>query len=56
VHLDTVKVYYSPTKAQAQMIVLKNIKIYMKIAPICFGAVTPASGSAFFVFAKVTLC
>jgi hypothetical protein len=32
VHLDTIKVYYSPTNAQ--VIVLKNnIKIYIKIAP-----------------------
>jgi len=30
------------------VIVLKNnIKIYIKIAPTCFGAVTPTSGSAF---------
>ena len=40
----------------AQVIVLKNsIKIYIKIAPTCFGAVTPSSGSALFVLAKVTL-
>jgi hypothetical protein len=32
-----------------------NIKIYIKIAPTCFGAVTPSSGSALFVLAKVTL-
>ena len=38
------------------MTVLKNnIKIYIKIAPTCFGAVTSSSGSALFVFAKVTL-
>jgi len=34
---------------------LKNIKIYIKIAPTCFCAVTPSSGSALFVLAKVTL-
>ena len=32
-----------------------NIKIYNNIAPTCFGAVTPSSGSALFVLAKVTL-
>ena len=38
------------------MIVLKNnIKIYIKTAPTCFGAVTPSSGSALSVLAKVTL-
>jgi hypothetical protein len=53
VHLD-IKVFNSPTNAQ--VIVLKrNIKIYIKIAPTCFGAVTPSSGSALFVLAKVTL-
>jgi len=34
----------------------KKIKIYIKIAPICFGAVTPSSGSALSVLAKVALC
>jgi len=54
VHLDVIKVFYSPTNAQ--VIVLKNnIKIYIKIAPTCSGAVTPSSGSALFVLAKVTL-
>jgi hypothetical protein len=54
-HLDSIKVYYSPLNAQ--VIVLKNsIKIYIKVAPTCFGAVTPSSGSALSVLAKVTLC
>jgi len=54
-HLDIIKVIYSPTNAQ--VIILKNnIKIYIKIAPTCFGAVTPSSGSALFVLARVTLC
>jgi hypothetical protein len=54
VHLDIIKVLYPPTNAQ--MIILKNnIKIYIKIAQTCFGAVTPSSGSALFVLAKVTL-
>jgi hypothetical protein len=35
---------------------LKNkIKIYIKTAPACFDAVTPSSGSALFVLAKVTV-
>ena len=32
-----------------------NIKIYIKTAPTCFGAITPSSGSALFVLAKVTV-
>jgi len=41
----------------AQVIVLKNnIKIYIKIAPTCFGAVTPSFGSSLSVLAKVTFC
>jgi hypothetical protein len=53
-HLDTNKDYYS--QINAQVIVLKNIKIYIKIAPTCFGEVTPSSGSLLSVLAKVTLC
>jgi len=54
VHRVIIKVFYSPTKAQ--VIVLKTIlKFYIKIAPTCFGAVTPSSGSALSVLAKVTL-
>jgi hypothetical protein len=35
---------------------LKNsIKIYIKIAPTCFGAVTPSSGDALLVLAEVTV-
>jgi len=35
---------------------LKNsIKIYIKIAPPYFGVVTPSSGSALFMLAKVTV-
>ena len=33
----------------------KTIKIYIKTAPTCFGAVIPSSGSALFVFAEVTV-
>jgi hypothetical protein len=32
-----------------------NIKIYIKTAPTYFGAVTPSSGSALLVLAKVTV-
>jgi hypothetical protein len=32
-----------------------NIKIYIKIAPTCFGAVTPSSGSSVSLLAKVTV-
>jgi hypothetical protein len=31
------------------------MKIYIKTAPTCFGAVTPSSGSAIFVLAKFTV-
>jgi len=55
IQVQNIKVYYSPTNAQ--VIVLKNnIKIYIKIAPTYFGAVTPLSGSSLSVLAKVTLC
>jgi hypothetical protein len=50
--------FYSPTDAQVNR--LKNsfkiyIKIYIKTAPTYFGAVTPSSGSALLVLAKVTV-
>jgi hypothetical protein len=32
-----------------------NNKIYIKMSPTCFGAVTPSSGSTLSVLAKVTL-
>jgi hypothetical protein len=49
---------YSPTDAKVNC--LKNnfkiyIKIYIKTAPTCFGAVTPSSWSASFELAKVTV-
>jgi len=57
VHLDTIKVFYSPTDAQLNCL-KNNIKIYIKMniktTPTYFGAVTPLSGSALFVLAKVT--
>jgi hypothetical protein len=55
-HLDIIKVFYSPTDAQVNC--LKNIfKIYIKIniktAPTCFGAVTPPSRSALLVLLAI---
>ena len=38
-HLDIIKVFYLPTDAQENRFV-KNIKIYIKTAPTCFGAIT----------------
>jgi len=52
------KLFYSPTDAQVKCL-KNNLKIYIKIdiktAPTCFDAVTPSSGSALFVLAKVTV-
>jgi hypothetical protein len=48
------KFFYSPTDAQVCCL-KNNIKIYIKTARPCFGAVTPSSGSALFVLAKVTV-
>jgi hypothetical protein len=49
--------FHSPTDAQVNC--TNHFKIYIKIdiktAPTCFGAVTPSSGSALFVLAKVTV-
>jgi hypothetical protein len=52
------KFFYSPTDAQVNF--LKNnfkihVKIDIKTAPTCFGAVTPSSGSALLVIPKVTV-
>jgi hypothetical protein len=50
--------FYSPTDAQLNCL-KNNFKIYIKIdiktAPICFCAVTPSSGRALLVLAKVTV-
>ena len=46
--------FNSPTDAQVNCL-KNNFKIYIKTAPTCFGAVTPSSGSALLVLAKVTL-
>jgi hypothetical protein len=39
VHLDIIKVFYLPTDAQDNWF-KKNIKIFSKTAPTCFGALT----------------
>jgi hypothetical protein len=49
-----ITVLYSPTDAQVNY-PKNNIKIYIEIAPTCFGAVTPSSGTTLFVLAKVTV-
>jgi hypothetical protein len=54
-----IKVFFSPTDAQVNCLKINFticIKIDIKTAPTCFGAVTPSSGSALLVLAKVTLC
>ena len=52
------KFFYSPTDAQVNCL-KNNLKIYIKVdfktAPICFGAVTPSSGSALLVLVTVTV-
>jgi hypothetical protein len=53
VHLDSIKVFYLPTDAQENCF-KKNIKIYNKTAPICFGAITIIRKRTF-EFAKVTV-
>jgi hypothetical protein len=45
-------VFYSPTDVQVNCLE-NNIKIYIKTPPTCFGAVTPSSGSALLMLAKV---
>jgi hypothetical protein len=39
VHLDIIEVFYSPTDAQENCF-KRNIKIYIKTAPTCFGVIT----------------
>jgi hypothetical protein len=50
--------FYSATDTQANCLKI-SFDIYLKIdirtAPTCFGAVTPSSGSALLVLAKVTV-
>jgi hypothetical protein len=52
------KFFYSPTDAQVNCLKKNfkiNIKINIKTIPACFGAVTPSSGSAILMLAKVTV-
>jgi len=52
----TLNIWVNYSLTNAQVIVLKNnIETYIKIAPTCFAAITPSSGSSLSVFAKVTL-
>jgi hypothetical protein len=39
VHLDIIRVFYLPNDAQ-EICFKKYIKIYIKTAPTCFGAIT----------------
>ena len=55
VHLDIIKVLFIHQLMHKWVVLKNNIKIYVKTAPTCFGAVTPSSGSALFAFAEVTL-
>jgi hypothetical protein len=48
------KFFLSPIDAPVNCL-KNNIKIYIKTAATCFGAVTPSSGSALFVLAEVTV-
>jgi hypothetical protein len=56
--LILLKFFYIPTDAQLNCL-KNNFKVYIKIdikrAPTCFGAVTPSSGSALLVLVKVTV-
>jgi hypothetical protein len=53
VHIDIIKVHYSPTNARDCL--KNNIKIYIKKAATCFGAVAPSSGRGLFELAKVII-
>jgi hypothetical protein len=58
IYFIVIKVFYSPIDAQVNCI-KKFLKIYIKIniktAATCFGAVAPSSGNALLVLAKVTV-
>jgi len=45
---------YSPTDAAVSCL-KNNIKIHIKTAPTCFGAVTPSSGGALLCLLKLQL-
>jgi hypothetical protein len=55
-HLDIVKVFYSPTDAQVSCL-KNNFKIYIKIDRqlLHVSVQSPSSGSALFELAKVTV-
>ena len=48
------KFFYSPTDAQVNCL-KNNFKIYIKTTLTGFGAITPPSGSALLMLAKVTV-
>jgi hypothetical protein len=56
--IKATRFFYSPTDAQVTFL-KNNFKIYIKIdiktAPTCFGAVTPSLRSASLVLVKVTV-
>ena len=51
-HLEIIKVFYLPTDAQENC--FKNVKIYIKTAPKCFGAITIIR-ERIFELAKITV-
>jgi hypothetical protein len=51
VHSDNTESYIYSTDAQLDY--SKNVKIYMRGAPACFGFLQPLSGSYYMFFAKV---
>ena len=60
VHLDVINFFFFNSPTHAQVNCLKNnfkiyIKINIKTALTCFSVVTPSSGSALFMLAKVTV-
>jgi len=54
VPLDIIRVFYLPTDAPQENCFKKNIKIYIKTAPTCFG-LSQSSGSVLFELAEVTV-
>jgi hypothetical protein len=53
VHLNIIKVFYSPTDAQVNYL-KSNFKIYIKTAPTCFDSITIIR-EVLFELAKVTV-
>ena len=49
--LDTIESFIYPTDVQLDC--SKDVKIYMRGAPTCFGFSQPSSGSHYMCFAKV---